>query len=90
MATRRTRITKLLGIDVERLGREALIVTEEPEIEDADAEPFQDEDETPKYAGAYIPAPDPCFGPARPVRDTWDDYQYEKYVIDNQSPDYWG
>ena len=76
------RITKLLGIDVDRLGREAVIITDEPIIEDADAEP--------KYAGHYIPSPDPCFGPARPVRDTWDDYQYEKYVIDNQSPDYHG
>jgi len=85
------RITKLLGIDVDRLGREAVIITDEPIIEDADAEPFQDEaDAEPKYAGHYIPSPDPCFGPARPVRDTWDDYQYEKYVIDNQSPDYHG
>jgi hypothetical protein len=93
MAIRKIRITQLLGIDVERLGRQALIVTDEPVIEDSDAEPFTDEDEIeepPKYAGHYIPAPDPCFGPARPVRDNWDDYHYEKYVIDNQSPDYHG
>jgi hypothetical protein len=91
MATRKIRITQLLGIDVDRLGREALIVTEEPILIDAEPEPYiGDPAEVPKYEGAYIPAPDACFGPARPVRDNWDDYQYEKYVIDNQSPDYHG
>lgn len=39
-----------------------------------------------------IPVPDRCFGLDRPVRDgdEWDEAEYEKWVIDNASPDYAG
>lgn len=39
-----------------------------------------------------IPSPDLCFGPDREVNpdSVWDVYQYENFVIDNQSPDYHG
>lgn len=39
-----------------------------------------------------IPTPDRCFGPDREVDpdSIWDNYQYDNFVIDNQSPDYHG
>jgi hypothetical protein len=43
-------------------------------------------------APRLIPSPDRCFGPDRPVRegDEWDEIEYAKWVIDNESPDYAG
>jgi hypothetical protein len=55
-----------------------------------ETDPFEEEHGPIEYEGRLIPAPDPCFGPARPVRDQWDSYHYGKHVIDHQSPDYHG
>lgn len=55
-----------------------------------ETDPFEEEqsEDLVKYAGELIPAPDPCFGLARPVRDEWDAYHYVRHVIDHQSPDH--